>query len=83
MKKETLEDAAKNYRDKTGYIKSSELENQIAMLGFKEGAKWQSDKQSEYAIDFFLWVIKFDNIKNESRYALKQLFEIFIKEQGL
>jgi hypothetical protein len=43
-KQETLEEAAKNYRDKVGYIKSSELENQIAMLGFKEGAKWQSEK---------------------------------------
>jgi hypothetical protein len=37
----------------------------------------------DYAIEFAEWLLKFDNLKNEKEYVIKQLLETFKKEKGL
>jgi hypothetical protein len=37
----------------------------------------------EFAIGFAEWLLKFDNLKNEKEYVIKQLLEMFKKEKGL
>jgi hypothetical protein len=44
MKEETLEEAAENYVNKKGDIPTTKLEDAIFKQGFKDGAKWQSER---------------------------------------
>ena len=37
----------------------------------------------DFAIDFGEWLLKFDNLKNENKYVIEQLLEIYKKEKGL
>jgi len=37
----------------------------------------------DFAIGFAEWLLKFDNLKNENKYIIKQLLEIYKKEKGL
>jgi hypothetical protein len=37
----------------------------------------------EFAIGFAEWILKFDNLKNENKYIIEQLLEIYKKEKGL
>lgn len=42
--KETLEEAAENYKNKKGHIPTTDLEDAIFKQGFLDGAKWMRDK---------------------------------------
>jgi hypothetical protein len=37
----------------------------------------------DFAIGFAEWLLKFDNLKNEKEYVIKQLLEIYKKENEL
>jgi hypothetical protein len=91
MKQETLEEAAKRMygNDEDGYY--------VQKRAFKIGAKWQQEKQDEFAIGFAVWCIKkridfFDSTEigetytidgNVSKYKMNELLEIYKKEENL
>jgi hypothetical protein len=59
-------------------------ENVFDVEALEEQIKIFNNKQKdEYAIEFAEWLLKFDNLKNEKEYVIKQLLEIFKKEKGL
>jgi hypothetical protein len=41
------------------------------------------DLADDFAIGFGEWLLKFDNLKNENKYIIKQLLQIYKEEKGL
>ena len=85
-KQETLEEAAEKWYDST-----EENKGFPKIKAFKDGAKWQMDKQDEFAIGFAefsinynyhpmhkVW-IRYDKMSNE-KFTTKELLEIYKKE---
>ena len=95
MKQETVKEVAERYVDSFEY--SIAHPRRVAIKSFINGAKWQQNKQDEFAIGFAEWCIKkridfFDSTEigetytidgNVSKYKMKELLEIYKKEKGL
>jgi hypothetical protein len=73
--KTELEEAAEKYIEEYMWE-----EEQDPWFDFMEGAKWQMDKQEEFAIGFAEWCL---NYIPENIITSKQLLEIYKKEKGL
>ena len=82
MKQETLEEAGQHYSDnwetRTGLDYEECVPIEISKIDFIAGAKWQMDKQDEFAIEFGEWLMKKGryNITNWSK-TTEELLETY------
>lgn len=88
-KKETLEEAAEKLYPLTGEI-GIDHRNYLRKEGFIDGAKWQADRQDNFAIGFGKWLNTTEPLRlvldlqmaGESLYetTFKELLEIYKKQ---
>ena len=95
MKQETVEEAAERiYPTPNPYIMGIDLGNSMRREAFKEGAKWQMDKQSDFIIGFLEFIegtYSYSNIfdhwylhsDTSKTYSKKQLLEVYLKRNKL
>jgi hypothetical protein len=94
MKQETVKEVAERYVYSFEY--SIVHPRRVAIKSFINGAKWQQDKQDEFAIGFAKWItsekskysILYGNQEKrfatfEEDYTAKELLEIYKKESNL
>lgn len=80
MKQETIKEVAERYVDSFEY--SIAHPRRVAIKSFINGAKWQQDKQDEFAIGFKIFCDE-KYYYNIEELSLKELLKIYKKEKGL